>query len=34
MKEVRRGEAYKERRDRRQLNNGLKRNAKRNTCWT
>jgi hypothetical protein len=31
MKEVRR--AYKERRERRQLNNGLERKVKRNTCW-
>jgi hypothetical protein len=34
MQEVRRREAYKERRERRQLNNGLKRKEKRNTCWT
>jgi hypothetical protein len=34
MKEVRSGEAYKERRKRRQLNNGLKRSVKRNTCRT
>jgi len=31
MKEVRR--AYKERRERKQLNNGLGRKVKRNTCW-
>jgi hypothetical protein len=34
MKEVRRGEVYKESRERRQLNKGLKRKVKRNTCWT
>lgn len=28
-----RGEAYKERRERMQLNNGLKRKEKINTCW-
>jgi hypothetical protein len=33
MREVIRGEAFKERRERMQLNNGLKRKAKRNTCW-
>jgi len=34
MKEVRRGEACKERRERRQLNKGLKTKVKRNMCWT
>jgi hypothetical protein len=34
VKEVRRGEVYEERRERIQLNNALKRELKRNTCWT